>query len=220
MQQRHVLAGVAIATLVPALLLACTPADTGTPAASPASSVAPESPSASGSPAASASSASGSPAASASSALPSASTAPSAAAGNDLASTIPTEINGIPITMSMVDPEAFIGTNDRHRIQPLLTALGKTPADLEVVAGGGGAETNSVIIEAVRINGADPSGLAEQVRTALSAVAGAPVEAGTVGGKEVLTLGDDRHVYVTDDAVYFVSASNPEMAEATLTALP
>ena len=209
MQQRHVLAAVAIAVLVPVLVLACTPADTGTPVASPATSVAPASPSASGS-----------PAASASSALPSASAAPSAAAGNDLASTIPTEISGIPITMSTVEPEAFIGTSDRHRIQPLLTALGKTPADLEAVAGGGGAETNSVIIEAVRINGVDPSGLAEQVRTALSADAGSPVEAGTVSGKEVLTLGEDRHVYVTDDAVYFVSASNPQMAEATLAALP
>jgi hypothetical protein len=209
MQQRRVLAAVAIFTLIPVLILACTPAATGSPAASPATSVTPESPSASGS-----------PAASASSALPSGSAAPSAAAGNDLASTIPTEINGIPITMTTVEPEAFIGTSDRHRIQPLLTALGKTPADLEAVAGGGGAETNSVIIEAVRINGADPSGLAEQVRAALSADAGAPVDAGTVGGKEVFTLGEDRHVYVTDDAVYFVSASNPEMAEATLTALP
>jgi hypothetical protein len=213
MQQRHVVAAVAVAILAPVLLLACSPSGTGTPATSPAASAAPASPSASGSPAASPSSA---PA----SASASASAAPSAAAGNDLASTIPPEINGIPITMSTVEPEAFIGANDRHRIQPLLTALGRTPADLEAVAGGGGADTNSVIIEAVRINGVDPSGLAEQIRTALADDAGSPVEAGTVAGKEVLTLGEDRHVYVTGDAIYFVSASNPEMAEATLTALP
>ena len=94
------------------------------------------------------------------------------------------------------------------------------PADLEAVAGGGGSGTDSVIIEAVRIAGADPAALADQLRTVLSAVPGSSVEAGTVGGKAVFTLGDDRHVYVAGDDVCFVSASNPEMAEGTLTALP
>ena len=203
----------AVVVMLCAALAGCEAADVGSPAP-PASSLAPTASPETGSPAASPSAA----------ALPSASAsvsaAASAAAGNDLASTIPAEVNGIPITISVVEPEAFIGTNDRHRIQPLLTALGKSPADLEAVAGGGGAGTDSVIIEAVRINGADAAALADQLRTALSAVSGSPVEAGTVGGKDVLTLGEDRHVYVVGDDVYFVSASNPEMAEGTLTALP
>jgi len=207
--QRLILAAV-IVILVP-VLVACSPSAAGTPGTSPIVSAAPV-----GSPAVA------SPGASSSAALPSASVtaSESAAAGNDLASTIPTDVNGIPITIGIVDPEAFIGTNDRHRIQPLLTALGKSPADLEAVAGGGGAGKDSVIIEAVRINGADPAGLVDQLRTALSADSGSPVEAGTVGGKDVLTLGEDRHVYVVGDDIYFVSASNPEMAEGTLTALP
>lgn len=211
MQQRLILAAVVL-ILVP-VLVACSPSAAGTPETSPDASVAPASPSPAGSPGAS-------PSAALPSASASASAAASPAAANDLASTIPAEVNGIPITISIVEPEAFIGTNDRHRIQPLLTALGKSPADLEAVAGGGGAGTDSVIIEAVRISGADPAALVEQLGTALSAVSGSPVEAGTVGGKDVLTLGDDRHVYAVGDAIYFVSASNPEMAEGTLTALP
>jgi hypothetical protein len=212
MQQRHVLAAVAIATLAPVLLLACSPSDTGTPATSPAASVAPASPSESGSPPASPSAA----------ALPSPSAAPAAsgAPGDDLVSLVPATINDVPVTVAQIDPASLIGSNDALHLQPVLQAVGKTPADVEVVAGGGGAGSNSVIIQAVRIGGTDASALTAQLQGALSGLPNSPVEPATVGGKDALSLGSDRYVYVSDDVIFFVSASNDEMAQATLEALP
>ena len=107
-RRRTLTAGVVILC---AALTGCEAADVGSAAPPPASSLAPSGSPETGSPE------TGSPAASPSAAaLPSASAsasaAASAAAGNDLASTIPAEVNGIPITISTVEPEAFIGTND------------------------------------------------------------------------------------------------------------
>lgn len=214
MQQRLLLAAVATLVLTSLVAAACTPADVSSPATSPATSAAPVSSAASGSPAASPSAA-GSPSAS-----PGASAVASPAAGNDLASLVPATINDVPVTVAQVEPEVFIGTSDRHRLQPLLQALGKSPSDIEAVAGGGGAGANSVIIEAVRIDGTDPSALMTQLQTALGQNPDSPVEATTVSGKDVLSTGGDRYVYVSDDVIFFISASNAEMAEATLTALP
>ena len=210
MQQRLVLAAVATIILVPLIAAACTPADVGSPATSPATSAAPASPSVSESPAAS-------PSASAPSA---ASPSASAAAGNDLVSLVPATINDVPVSVAQVQPEAFIGTSDRHQLQPLLQALGKSPSDIEAVAGGGGSGANSVIIEATRIAGTDPAALMTQLQTLLGQNPDSPVEPATVGGKDVLSVGGDRYVYVSDDVIFFISASNAEMAEATLTALP
>lgn len=204
----------AAALVLSTTLFGCQAAGVASPASSPAGSVAPATSPVAGSPAASASAA----------AMPSASAASSAAAsaapGNDLASLVPETINEVPVTVSQVDPASFFGTNDLLHLQPVLQALGKTPADVEVIAGGGGAGTNSVIIQAVRIGGIDASALTTQLQTVLAALPNAAVESTTVGGKEVLSLGGDRYVYVANDVAFFVSASNDEMAQATLEALP
>jgi hypothetical protein len=194
-----------------AVLTGCEAADVGSTAPPPASSLAPSGSPETGSPAASPSAA----------AVPSASAAPaSAAPGDDLVSLVPATINDVPVTVGQIEPETLIGTNDPRHLQPILQALGKTPADLEAVAGGGGAGTNSVIIQAVRINGTDAAGLSTQLQAVLSGFPDSPVEPATVGGKDVLSLGGDRYVYVSNDVVFFVSASNDEMAQATLQALP
>lgn len=204
----------AVAVVLSAVLTGCQAAGVASPATSPAGSVAPAASPIIGSPAASASAA----------AVPSASAASSAAAsaapGNDLASLVPETINDVPVTVSQVDPASFLGTNDLLHLQPVLQALGKTPADVEVIAGGGGAGTNSVIIQAVRINGTDASALTQQLQGVLSALPNSRVESATVNGKEVLSLGGDRYVYASNDVVFFISASNDDMAQATLEALP
>ena len=212
LNRRHTLTAVAV--VLSTILTGCQAAGVASPASSAASSVAPAASAATGSPSASASAA----------AMPSASAASSAAAsaapGNDLASLVPETINDVPVTVSQVDPASFLGTNDLLHLAPVLQALGKTPADVKVIAGGGGAGTNSVIIQAVRINGTDGSALTPQLQTVLTALPNSSVETATVGGKDVLSLGGDRYAYVSNDVVFFVSASNDEMAQATLEALP
>ena len=73
---------------------------------------------------------------------------------------------------------------------------------------------SSVIIQAVRIGGTDASALT-RARGPCPA-SNSPVEPATVGSKDVLSLGGDPSVYVSDDVIFFVSASNDEMAQATL----
>jgi hypothetical protein len=194
-------------------LIGCQAAGVASPASTPAGSLAPA-----GSPVA------GSSASLSAAASPSTSTASSASAsaapGDDLVSLVPATINDVPVTVSQVDPESFIGSNDPLHMKPVLEALGKAPADVKVIAGGGGVGANSVIIQAVRINGTDASALTPQLQTVLAGLPNSAVESATVGGKEVLSLGGDRYVYVSNDVVFFVSASNDEMAQATLEALP
>ena len=198
LNRRHTLTAVGL--VLSTALIGCQAAGVASPASSAASSVA-------------------LPAASPSTSAPSSASA-SAAPGDDLVSLVPETINDVPVTVSQVDPTSFLGTNDLLHLQPVLQALGKTPADVEVIAGGGGAGTNSVIIQAVRINGTDASALTPQLQTVLAALPNSSVESATVGGKDVLSLGGDRYVYVSNDVLFFVSASNDEMAQATLEALP
>ena len=212
LNRRHTLTAVGL--VLSTALVGCQAAGVASPASSAASSVAPAASPVAGSPAASASAA-----ASPSTSAPSSASA-SAAPGDDLVSLVPETINDVPVTVSQVDPTSFLGTNDLLHLQPVLQALGKTPADVEVIAGGGGAGTNSVIIQAVRIGGTDASALATQLQGVLSALPNSSVESSTVGGKDVLSLGGDRYVYVSNDVVFFISASNDEMAQATLEALP
>jgi ABC-type phosphate transport system substrate-binding protein len=213
--RRHTLTAVVVLT---AVLAGCQPADVGSAAPTAARSLAPAGSPETVSPAASPSAA-GSPSAAA---LPSASaaSAASAAPGDDLVSLVPATINDVPVTVAQIDPASLIGSEDALHLQPVLQALGKTPADIEVIAGGGGAGSHSVIIQAVRIGGTDASASTTQLQGALSGLPNSPVEPAMVGGKDVLSLGGDRYVYVSDDVVFFVSASNDEMAQATLEVLP
>ena len=212
LNRRHTLTAVGL--VLSTALIGCQAAGVASPASSAATSVAPAASPVAGSPAASASAAA-SPSTSAASAG-----AASAAPSDDLVSLVPETINDVPVTVSQVDPESFIGSNDPLHLKPVLEALGKAPADVKVIAGGGGAGTNSVIIQAVRINGTDASALTPQLQTVLAGLPNSSVESATVGGKDVLSLGGDRYVYVSNDVVFFVSASNDEMAQATLEALP
>ena len=211
LNRRHTLTAVGL--VLSTALIGCQAAGVASPASTPAGSIAPAGSPVSGPPA--------SPSATSSStSAPSSAAAASAAPGDDLVSLVPETINDVPVTVSQVDPTSFLGTNDLLHLQPVLQALGKTPADVEVIAGGGGAGTNSVIIQAVRIDGTDASALTPQLQTVLAALPNSSVESATVGGKDVLSLGGDRYVYVSNDVAFFVSASNDEMAQATLEALP
>ena len=211
LNRRHTLTAVGL--VLSTALIGCQAAGVASPASTPAGSIAPAGSPVSGPPA--------SPSATSSStSAPSSVAAASAAPGDDLVSLVPETINDVPVTVSQVDPTSFLGTNDLLHLQPVLQALGKTPADVEVIAGGGGAGTNSVIIQAVRIDGTDASALTPQLQTVLAALPNSSVESATVGGKDVLSLGGDRYVYVSNDVAFFVSASNDEMAQATLEALP
>jgi hypothetical protein len=169
---------------------------------------------------------SGSPAASGG-ASPDASASASASAdtsggGGDLASTLPTTVGDLAMSTTTVDPQTFIATNVNLQLTPILTALDRTAADLEVVVANGTGPTGSLFINAVRIPDADLTPAVTAFQTAAAAAPGNQVETGQVGGKDVVTVTTGSYtmgVYVTADTMYFVQSPDPALVEAGLAAI-
>jgi hypothetical protein len=188
-------------------------------AASPSAATSPDA-GASGSPDASASAAA-SPDASASAAA-----SPDTAGGGtggDLAGSIPTTVGDIALSTTVVDPATFIATNVNLQLTPILTALGRTAADLEVVSASGAGATSTLFIEAVRIQGADATALSTAFEAAATAAPGNTVETGEVGGKSVVTVTTGSYTmsaYASGDTMYFVRSSDAALVEEGITALP
>jgi hypothetical protein len=192
-------------------------------AASPSAATSPDA-GASGSPDASASAAA-SPDASASAGA-SAAASPDTAGGGiggDLAGSIPTTVGDIALSTTVVDPATFIATNVNLQLTPILTALGRTAADLEVVSASGAGATSTLFIEAVRIQGADATALSTAFEAAATAAPGNTVETGEVGGKSVVTVTTGSYTmsaYASGDTMYFVRSSDAALVEEGITALP
>lgn len=198
--------------------------DTASPAASDAAS-----PSAAASDAAApATGASGSPAASGgaspdASASAGASTDTAGGGGGDLAATMPETVGDIALSVSPVDPQTFIATNVNLQLTPILTALGRSASDLEVVTASGAGTTATLFINAVRIAGADATALSGAFETAAAAAPGNEVETGQVGGKDVVTVTTGSYTmsaYASGDTMYFVQSSDPALVEEGVAALP
>jgi hypothetical protein len=193
-------------------------------AASPSAATSPDA-GASGSPDASASAAASADASA--SAGASAATSPDTAGGGgtggDLAASIPTTVGDIAMSTTEVDPATFIATNVNLQLTPILTALGRTAADLEVVSASGAGVTSNLFIEAVRIQGADATALSTAFEAAATAAPGNTVETGEVGGKSVVTVTTGSYTmsaYATGDTMYFVRSSDAALVEEGITALP
>jgi hypothetical protein len=209
--------------IAPALLLlvvaiaACTPATSSGAPATAGTSVA-TSGAPSGSAAPSGSGAAGSPAASASAG------ASGAAGGGDLASQIPETVGDVTLSATITNADAYIKANVNRQLTPLLTALGKTPADVTVAtATGSAAGGANLFIDAVQITGTDAEALLTGFQTAATAVPGSQVEAVDVGGKSAVKITTTSYTlaaYATGDILFYVQSTDPALVDAALAALP
>jgi hypothetical protein len=184
-----------------------------------ATSSAPSSAPAASAPASAAASAEASAAASAE-----ASVAPSAAAEGDLVSKIPTMVGDVALAASATDGETYLKTNVNRQLTPILTALGKTPADVAVATStGSSADGSSLNIDAVEIPGADATKAQTAFQTAATALKTNEVKTADMGGKNVVQVTTPSYtlaVFAVGDTIWYVQSTNADLVTQGVTALP
>ena len=214
---KRALAPLILTTSVAIVALACGPV---TASGAPSSSAAAPTP-----PASASAPASGSPAASGSGeASASASAAASADTGADPAALIPETVGDVQVSVIQADGESFVAANVSRRLAPILTALGKTPADVTVASGTGSASGGATLfIDAVSIDGADAEALVAAFQSAAEAVPGTTVEPIEAGGRpavQVTTASSTLAVTAEGDTLVYVQSPDPALVTAALAALP
>jgi hypothetical protein len=187
--------------------------------------------SSSGAPASAAPSAAASaPAASAAASMsPAASASASAAASTgaatgDLEALVPATVGDVTMSATETDGETYVIANVNRQLGPILTALGKTPADVQVVSATGSAAGGATLfIDVVRVNGADATALLDAFQTAASAAPGAQVETSDVGGRQVVTVTNPSYtlaVTATGDTLIYIQSPDAELVTTAVEALP
>jgi hypothetical protein len=152
-----------------------------------------------------------------------ASVAPSAGSGTDLASMIPATVGDVTMVVASTDPETYLKVNVGRHLTPVLAALAKTPADVQVASATGATEEGSLFIDAVRIDGAEATALFAALQQALDATPGTKATTATMGGKQVLTWTETSGttaVYAKDDVLFYIKSSVADWVDAAVAALP
>jgi len=140
-----------------------------------------------------------------------------------LRSKIPKTIGEVVMFIASPDAAAYIGLNPSHRLSQVLTALGKTQADLEVATGKRAGATPLLVIDALRVNGVGANAVLEAFETALADDAGISPSNTTIDRKEVVTWDSGTFytaVYANDDVLYFVQSTDVDLVSRGLDALP
>jgi hypothetical protein len=210
--------------LLAAAVAACGTTSTGgSPAASTPASVAPSDSSAAPSTSASADASASAGASASADASASASADTGGAGGGDLVSRIPATVGDVAMSANEVDADAYITANVNRQLTPLLTALGKTSADVTVATATGSTTGGATLfIDAVQIAGTDAEGLLEAFSTAAAAVPGQEVEASDVGGKSVAKVTTTSYtlaVYATGDTLFYVQSPDAALVDEAIGAL-
>lgn len=210
--------------LLAAAVAACATTSTGgSPAASTPASVAPSDGSAAPSASASADASASAGASASADASASASADTGGAGGGDLVSRIPATVGDVAMSATEVDADAYITANVNRQLTPLLTALGKTSADVTVATATGSTTGGATLfLDAVQVAGADAEGLLEAFSTAAAAVPGQEIETTDVGGKSVAKVTTTSYtlaVYATGDTLFYVQSPDAALVDEAIGAL-
>jgi hypothetical protein len=210
--------------LLAAAVAACGTTSTGgSPAASTPASVAPSDDSAVPSASASADASASAGASASADASASASADTGGAGGGDLVSRIPATVGDVAMSATEVDADAYITANVNRQLTPLLTALGKTSADVTVATATGSTTGGATLfLDAVQIAGTDAEGLLEAFSTAAAAVPGQEIETTDVGGKSVAKVTTTSYtlaVYATGDTLFYVQSPDAALVDEAIGAL-
>ena len=146
----------------------------------------------------------------------------------DLEALIPDKIGTLTMQKSSMQGNQYLlGTNQDPATVKFLQDLGVSPSDVSMAVGFGfSADAGSnVVMFVFRAKGADASHLITAFKNATAAADASPVQwtNATVGGKQVQSSqqsGQSVYLYVKDDILFFVSATDPATAEQILSGLP
>ena len=161
---------------------------------------------------------------------------PDASLSGDLVSLMPTEIAGNQMTIEPASDSAgsfMILWNDEVVAQTLLTVLGATPDDIDVVFSypTGNTGSNRVSVDAYRVAGADAialrDGMVANYRAYLGSQIDVSVTEETVSDKPVVRLaqadappGEGNYFYAVGDIVFVVSGTPFAWVEDAIAQLP
>jgi hypothetical protein len=125
----------------------------------------------------------------------------------DLEALLPDELDGQQVTKASASGTDFMALGASEELKAALTALNKTPADLQVAFASAGSLEASVTVFAFQVNGV-PGG---QILSAMFAAqeAGATISDASLGGKavkKVIASGETTpsYIYTAQDVVFVV----------------
>lgn len=150
-------------------------------------------------------------------------TSPDASPGGDAMDLIPATIGDVEMTVTPVDAEEYANVNPGRRVVELAELAGVSLDDVTVASATGASDTASLFVDAVRIEGFDPTAVAGALQGVFETLPGTAVTSETVGGVDVLAVeqgdGSTTYVYASGDVIYFVQSGDPALAEEAVGAL-
>ncbi len=144
-------------------------------------------------------------------------------AAGDLEAMLPSSVAGLTFTKQSFDGASIasaVGVPiDTGDLDPILTANGKTLADVRMAIATAMSPTSPAIVVAFQIRGLDASKMLDL----LAGGSASDLTPTTVAGKQVLSLGSDMGggvLYTKGDVAFEVILANPATLEAIVAALP
>ncbi len=144
-------------------------------------------------------------------------------AAGDLEAMLPSTIAGVTFVKRSFDGASIataIGVPiDAGELDPILTANGKTIADVRMAIATAADPTSPGVVIALQIKGLDASKLLDLMAGGTAS----ELTKATVGGKQVWSLASDMSggvLYVKDDVAFEVILANQATLEAIVAALP
>jgi hypothetical protein len=153
------------------------------------------------------------------------------AGAGDLVDVLPEKIGDISMTyQSMSGIGALGGGELPAETADFFDRVGADPNDLSSAFGSGTDLSNAsnpkiITLVAIRVAGADEGRLRDEFLAAMESGSTGQATEQTVGGKDVVAFGSDvqgvsTYMYVKGDVIYILGASDADLAEDGLAALP
>jgi len=143
----------------------------------------------------------------------------------ELEAYIPDTVAGLTMQKQSMRGNDYLLQGDDPTTVKFLEDLGVSPSDVSLAFGFGFSEDASVIMFVFRAAGADSGRLVAAFKESTDASAASPMQwsDANVGGKQVEVAGDGAdttYLYTKGDILFFLSASDPAVAEDLIRGLP
>jgi hypothetical protein len=143
-------------------------------------------------------------------------------AAGDLEAMLPSKVGTLTFTKQSFDGASIATAGvpiDAGELDPILSANGKTVADVRMAIATAMDPTSPAIVVALQVKGLDASKLLDL----MSGSSASSLTPATIGGKQVLSLGSDMGggvVYTKGDVAFEVLLASPSNLDAIVAALP
>jgi hypothetical protein len=146
----------------------------------------------------------------------------------DLTALIPTSVDGIDLTVSMVPTDTAFGGSDAGTaaMRGFISSVGKQPDDLQIAQAISSGGTTQLAIYALYLPGIDSSQLEQAlISTAFASTPGSESRPATISGKDVTVVTSTQqpttlYIYRDGDVVYSVEAENAGVGAGAIATTP